>query len=296
MLKGDIFIKRVYRSTGRSVPCKYVKRVCDDCGHEEDARYDAILKGRRIRGDDTDYCKKCSVGHRVWTKRGQNHGGFRQTNNRTYYKTINTEDGRRMALHRYLYEKYLGRKLETCERVHHIDLDKQNNDLENLFLCSTVHLHNLIHDSLEKCGFLFFENSIWFDREKGRYSTSRTEQQEGDRPVNLVDFIEAIPVKSKNERGNYYVRRAVNGKMKEVHIHLIEEIIGRKLFRDECVHHIDGNKYNNVVENLCLMTKKQHRAAHWSMQDCAADLLRKGLISFDRNDGVYFVLGKRITF
>ncbi len=47
--------------------------------------------------------------------------------------------------HIYVMELHLGRKLEKGEVVHHIDGDKTNNKLENLFL-TTIAEHNKIHE------------------------------------------------------------------------------------------------------------------------------------------------------
>jgi len=41
-----------------------------------------------------------------------------------------------IALHRDIMEKYLGRKLDHSEHVHHIDGDKHNNDIANLVVLS----------------------------------------------------------------------------------------------------------------------------------------------------------------
>ena len=46
-------------------------------------------------------------------------------------------------------EELLGRKLLSSEIVHHIDGDKSNDDINNLYLCSASD-HTLLHDSLEK--------------------------------------------------------------------------------------------------------------------------------------------------
>lgn len=55
-----------------------------------------------------------------------------------------------------------------------------------------------------------------------------------------------------------------NGKNKGrgVHVVIIEQKIGRKLFSNEVVHHIDGNKHNNDVDNLQLMTRSEHSKLH----------------------------------
>lgn len=51
-------------------------------------------------------------------------------------------------------------------------------------------------------------------------------------------------------------------KHRRVHVVIMEGLIGRKLFANECVHHIDGNKTNNDPSNLQLMTFKEHSSLH----------------------------------
>lgn len=60
----------------------------------------------------------------------------------------------------------------------------------------------------------------------------------------------------------------VNGKYRKEHDLVMEKKIGRKLTKDEVVHHINGNKLDNRIENLELMTKSTHISYH--------DSLRKG--------------------
>lgn len=52
-----------------------------------------------------------------------------------------------MAKHRENYEEYLGRKLKSSEILHHINLDRKNNDINNLFLCDKED-HGKIHKKL----------------------------------------------------------------------------------------------------------------------------------------------------
>ena len=47
-----------------------------------------------------------------------------------------------------------------------------------------------------------------------------------------------------------------------VHVIKMEEMIGRRIKRGECVHHIDENKINNDLSNLALMTVSAHAKLH----------------------------------
>ena len=60
-----------------------------------------------------------------------------------YYLSTNKINGRRQRLHRYIYEKYYG-KIPKGYDVHHIDHNKDNNDISNLKLV-TAKEHKEIH-------------------------------------------------------------------------------------------------------------------------------------------------------
>lgn len=49
---------------------------------------------------------------------------------------------------------------------------------------------------------------------------------------------------------------------KSVHVVLIEDRIGRKILPDEVVHHVDGDRTNNDLDNLALMTRTAHSRLH----------------------------------
>ncbi len=51
-------------------------------------------------------------------------------------------------------------------------------------------------------------------------------------------------------------------KFRSIHVVVMEEKIGRKLYSNECVHHIDHNKQNNHINNLQLMTRSEHARLH----------------------------------
>lgn len=67
----------------------------------------------------------------------------------------------------------------------------------------------------------------------------------------------------KPRKGIFYYEITINGESMKYHRYLMEKKIGRKLKKDEVVHHINENKLDNRIENLQLMTKKEHLSHHW---------------------------------
>ena len=74
-----------------------------------------------------------------------------------------------IRLHQYLMELHLDRALQKGEVVHHIDGNKTNNNLENLYL-TTVNEHNKLHAESESIIFeLYSQGIVKFNKEIGRY-------------------------------------------------------------------------------------------------------------------------------
>ena len=61
--------------------------------------------------------------------------------------------------------------------------------------------------------------------------------------------------------GKYKAMR-VNGKVKRVHRHVMEQHLGRELDPWEIVHHKDRNKENNDIRNLEITTWGSHASLH----------------------------------
>lgn len=71
------------------------------------------------------------------------------------------------------------------------------------------------------------------------------------------------------------------------HVLVMEEAIGRSLEKGETVHHLDGEKLNNLLHNLFLTNHQGHRLAHQSLQEIGYVLFKAGLVRFDRKSGRY---------
>jgi len=64
-----------------------------------------------------------------------------------------------------------------------------------------------------------------------------------------------------------YLQTKKEGKINGIHRFVMEEFIGRKLNSNEIVHHINGNKTDNRIENLKMMDRCEHTKFH-SKKDC----------------------------
>ena len=86
------------------------------------------------------------------------------------YKQIGNGRNSYMAEHRIIITNHIGRKLLRSEIVHHINCDKSDNRIENLYLCKDASSHSTIHHSLQKLlKELMERNIVKFNRNTGEY-------------------------------------------------------------------------------------------------------------------------------
>ena len=55
----------------------------------------------------------------------------------------------------------------------------------------------------------------------------------------------------------------INGKKIREHRYVMEQHLGRKLTRLEQIHHINGDKLDNRIENIMVMSNSEHQKLHW---------------------------------
>lgn len=90
-------------------------------------------------------------------------------------------------------------------------------------------------------------------------------------------------------------------KYKREHVVIYEKFLGRELkttkgYHGEQIHHIDGNKLNNSLDNLTLCKDvTEHRNLHCQLEEIAYDLIKKGYIIFDKTNNTYKINESRIT-
>jgi hypothetical protein len=59
-----------------------------------------------------------------------------------------------------------------------------------------------------------------------------------------------------------YRRKKIDGKNLLEHRYIYQKFIGRPLLRGELIHHINGDRMDNRIENLEIMTPQKHSEHH----------------------------------
>ena len=72
--------------------------------------------------------------------------------------------------------------------------------------------------------------------------------------------------KGSHKHSAGYICESEDGKARLQHRLVVERFLGRKLKRTEVIHHVDGDKTNNSIENLQLMNQSDHIRVHQSEQ------------------------------
>jgi len=121
-IKSANLKKTPRKKTGKIIYCKV-------CNKEFYVRF--------YRLEKVKYCSRSCLA-KEHLKKYVKEFGFKSTNKPKHrYKKI-TINGKQYYEHRYIMEKYLGRKLEKWEHIHHKNDDSSDNRLENLEILSNA--------------------------------------------------------------------------------------------------------------------------------------------------------------
>ena len=148
----------------------YLLKKCDRCGknalvdrsNEKKSRFSyCSLKCRydaQKKPDGTKTYKRGSFGGHIMIK----------CENHPYANNLG-----RVAEHRLVIEKSIGRYLKPTEQVHHINLQKDDNRLENLVLFQSHSDHFKAHGTLNKCvAILMSKGFLSYDKTKNSYEVT----------------------------------------------------------------------------------------------------------------------------
>lgn len=101
-----------------------------------------------------------------------------------------------------------------------------------------------------------------------------------------------VVLRKKYPKGSRNIYRTGNcpitGKRKGIHRIRAEKKYGL-LNSNQCVHHIDMDEKNNTDSNLDVLTRKEHNKAHASFNKLCADLIKSGIVEYNRELKVYEV-------
>lgn len=253
---------------------KWVQFDCEECGENANMMWQTVMLGQKRRKSEVLLCKRCANSGRYRKlPTGQDHGCYKGGLTCHGYRRLRV-NGKMLYEHRVEAEKKLGRELDSHELVHHIDCNKLNNSHSNLWVCPDRKAHEQTHFTMQKVGFLLLNSLIWYDDKKRRYVLTATTAREA------TDVLLPETKQPKKHAVATYSSQRINGRKAPVHVWVMEKMLGRKLFRDECVHHIDGNKQNNKAINLQVMTSVEHRHCHESLEQCVGTLYNTGHVNF----------------
>ena len=74
------------------------------------------------------------------------------------------------------------------------------------------------------------------------------------------------------------------------HLFVMECHLKRGIKKGEIVHHIDGNKRNNNIDNLFLTTVAEHNKLHAASESIIFELVRQGVVIFNKESARYELL------
>lgn len=168
-------------------------------------------------------------------------------------------------------------------RVHHFVCDKCKKEFtREASKVSQSRLNNNFSHFCQICFDYGYVAKMGIDKQ-----VQNLEKKVGGKYVDACGYTR-VYVGPKTGRKLKSVNKECYGSVRE-HILIMENHLGRALEKGEVVHHIDGNKQNNQIENLDLCSVKEHNNCHAKIEQIVFDLYAKGLVGYDRANKMYYL-------
>lgn len=121
---------------------------------------------------------------------------------------------------------------------------------------------------------------------KGVHLSPKSEFKKGQRSPRYM------PIGTTKVKCGYkIIKVAERGRMNQnwefEHVVVMSRYIGRSVVKGEHIHHINGDKLDNRIENLYLCGNSKHSKLH-SLVHLLKPLLENGSIKFDMDKGEYY--------
>lgn len=228
---------RAISTASRSKYCKKCKtRICKNCRKKFQ-----IVGSQMSISTQGYYCSKKCEKSRFAMKFKKNGYWCIKTNShpRAYECDFYYE-------HILIMEKKLGRILDTKkEVVHHIDGNKLNNDLDNLEL-KTRSEHSKCH---------YPKAEVW-SKDVGIDHKSFSQHKKCTKHKGYtIEHGYAViwnPAHPMSRKTGYIAEHRL----------IMAQYLGRMLTKEEHVHHKNGNRLDNRIENLEIVSNKEHIIKH----------------------------------
>ena len=140
-------------------------------------------------------------------------------------------------------------------------------------ILKTLKKYNISRRSISEAGKKLFEKGYQHPMLGKHHSINTKQKMQGKRP-NMVPWNKGLTKKDNpNIKGGRiskgpfigkdgYMYIWNEGKLKRYHRYLWEQIYG-KISKGYDLHHVDGDKLNNNLQNLELLSKSEHTKRHW---------------------------------
>ena len=173
---------------------KRVELICDLCNKETITSVANYKLRQTERQDGKTICRECACKENAKTRIKTipwNKGKYMEPSERKHRSFIST-DGYNMVFdpnryyesscfrgyikeHRLVMETFLNRRLEKGEYIHHINLNKLDNRIENLLIYKSEREHHDLHNNLNKIVYQLIEDGIiYFDKTTCEYNIKET--------------------------------------------------------------------------------------------------------------------------